>query len=136
LSRRYIVNLIAILQLATLTGYAVITSVVSGQTLAAVSHGSINATVGIVITIAAALVISFMGYKTLHYFENYSWIPSLIAFCIAAGLGGQELRNQGPATKPAASAVFSFLSLVASLCVSWAAIVSDFSVYVSPKVPL
>lgn len=46
---RYIVSVPAILNLATLTGFCVITCVVGGQCLAAVSDGSVTPVVGIVI---------------------------------------------------------------------------------------
>lgn len=124
----------AILQLATLTGYCIITAIVSGQTLSSISEGSLNVSVGIVLTIIASLLVSFMGYRCLHYFEQYSWVPSLIAIIIATGLGGHTLMEQAETTAPTPRAVLSFLSLTASLCISWAALVSDFAVYISPNV--
>ncbi|KAH6984455.1 cytosine-purine permease [Ilyonectria sp. MPI-CAGE-AT-0026] len=129
-----LVLIVAILQLATLTGYTIITSIVSGQTLTALSEGSLSLAVGIVLTVIVALFVSFMGYNFLHYFEQYSWIPSMVALIVTVGVGGKSLRAQTQPTSPSVQAIMSFISLCASLCISWAAIVSDYSVYISPDV--
>ncbi|KAH8647681.1 hypothetical protein BX600DRAFT_443036 [Xylariales sp. PMI_506] len=115
-----LVNVIAILQLATLTGYTIITSIISGQTLTAISGGSLSLAVGIVLF--------------LHYFEQYSWIPSLIAIIVTVGVGGKGLIQQTPVAEPRPQDVLTFLSLCASLAISWVAVVSDFSVYIIPDV--
>ncbi|KAF3025877.1 hypothetical protein E8E14_014822 [Neopestalotiopsis sp. 37M] len=129
------VLVIALLQLATLTGYTIITSIVSGQTLKAVSQGELSLTVGIVITVLGALPISFMGYKFLHYIETYLWIPSLIAFIIAAGVGAKSFVTGTEVAAPTARNVLTFACACASLCISWAALVSDYSVYINPRTP-
>lgn len=89
-----LVLIVAILQLATLTGYTIITSIVSGQTLTALSEGSLSLAVGIVLTVIVALCVSFMGYNFLHYFEQYSWIPSMVALIVTVGVGSKSLRAQ------------------------------------------
>lgn len=127
--------IIALLQLATLAGYTIITSIVGGQTLAALSGGSLSEKGGIVIISLCALPISFMGYRFLHYFESYSWIPSVIAIIVTVGVGGKHLSQQVETSTPAVRPVLTFVSLCASLSLSWAALVSDFSVYISPSVP-
>ncbi|RSM02829.1 hypothetical protein CEP52_007733 [Fusarium oligoseptatum] len=131
----YLVLVIALLQLATLAGYTIITSIVGGQTLAALSGGSLSDKGGIVIISLCALPISFMGYRCLHYFESYSWIPSVIAIIVTVGVGGKHLSQQVETSTPTVRQVLTFVSLCASLSLSWAALVSDFSVYISPSVP-
>lgn len=124
-----------LLQLATLVGYTIITAIISGQTITAVSEGSVSLAAGIVVTVIGALFVSFMGYKALHYFEQYSWIPSLFAIIVSTGLAGHTLADQMPVEAPTARSVVSFAALMASLALSWVALVSDFAVYISPSVP-
>jgi purine-cytosine permease-like protein len=124
-----------LLQLAELAGYTIITAIISGQTLTAVSGGSLSLVVAIFVAMIGSLLVSFIGYRTLHYFEQYSWIPSLLAIIVSTGVVGRQLANQTETDPPTASAVVSFLALVASLALSWVGLVSDFAVYISPTAP-
>lgn len=90
---------------------------------------------GIIITAVAGLVVSFMGYRVLHLYERYSWIPTLVAIIITVGVGGKNLFLQAETEAPAPRAILTFGSIVISFIISWAPLVSDFSVYVSPEVP-
>ncbi|KAF4785378.1 purine-cytosine permease FCY21 [Colletotrichum scovillei] len=127
---------IALLQIATLIGYTIMTSIVSGQTLTAVSEGDLSLAVGITISIVGALPISFLGYKYLHYIDQYLWAPSFVALVIVAGVSGKSLAVTG--AEPVAispRSVLTFAAACASLCTSWAPLVSDFAVYIDPSTP-
>jgi NCS1 nucleoside transporter family len=133
---KYFVSLLILLNLATLTGFCVVDSVIGGMALSAVQDGAtINATVGIVIIAVLSLVISFCGFGVLHHYERWAWIPALAALIIAAGCGGKNLSHQVPAPAATASQVLSFGGLVASFMLPWAALASDFSTYMHPKAP-
>jgi purine-cytosine permease-like protein len=125
-----------LLNLATLTGFCVVDAVIGGQALSAVTDGAtINATVGIVIIAVLALLISFCGFKVLHVYERYAWVPALIAIVIATGCGGKHLKMQAEVAPATAPQVLSFGGLVASFMLPWAALASDFSTYMHPKAP-
>ncbi|KAK7423814.1 hypothetical protein QQZ08_008857 [Neonectria magnoliae] len=133
---RYVVSIPVLLNLATLTGFIVIIYVVGGQCLSAVSGGSLTPDVGIVIIGILSLLISFCGFKVLHYYETYAFIPAVIAIAIATGCGGSVLKNQAVPAEPAsASMVLSFGMIVAGYMIPWAAIASDLTTYFDPKVP-
>ena len=122
--------------MATLTGFTVIIFVVGGQCLSAVSGGNLTPDVGIVIIGVLSLFISFCGFKVLHYYETYAFIPAIIAIVIATGCGGSQLKKQAPpAEAPTAAMVLSFGMIVASYMIPWAAVASDFTTYFDPKVP-
>ncbi len=131
----YGVSIPVLLNLATITGFAVIDAVVGGQTLAAVNPGSISWTVGIVIVALIALFISFFGIKVLHQFERYAWIPSLIAMIIATGCGGKYLSQQVEVEAPEAAVVLSYGGLIAGFLIPWGAMSSDFGTYMRPDAP-
>jgi purine-cytosine permease-like protein len=133
---RYLVSIPVLLNLATLTGFMVIIFVVGGQCLSAVSSGHLSPDVGIVIIGILSLLISFCGFKVLHYYETYAFIPAIIAITIATGCGGSQLSKQAaPAAPATAAAVLSFGMIVASYMIPWAAIASDLTTYFDPKVP-
>ncbi|KAF1943343.1 hypothetical protein EJ02DRAFT_343491 [Clathrospora elynae] len=133
---KYFVSLLILLNSATLTGFCVVDSVIGGQALSAVQGATtINATVGIVIIAVLSMFISFCGFRVLHVYERWAWIPALVALVIAAGCGGRGLSKQGPAPAATAAQVLSFGGLVASFMLPWAALASDFSTYMHPKAP-
>ena len=133
---KFFVSVLVLLNLATLTGFCVVDSIIGGQALSAVKGGeTISATVGIVITALLALVIAFCGFRVLHHYERWAWIPALIALVIATGCGGKSLSQQVEAPVATAPQILSFGGLVAGFMLPWAALASDFSTYMHPKAP-
>ncbi|RYC59052.1 hypothetical protein CHU98_g7170 [Xylaria longipes] len=132
---RYIVSVPAILNLATLTGFCVITCVIGGQCLSAVSDGSVTPAVGIVIIGVLSLLISFWGYNVLHNYERFAWIPALIAIIITTGCGGSHLSEQVPTGAATVGGVFSFGMSIASYMIPFATLASDFTTYLNPQFP-
>ncbi|KAK1674993.1 permease for cytosine/purines, uracil, thiamine, allantoin-domain-containing protein [Colletotrichum godetiae] len=127
---------IALLQIATLIGYTIMTSIVSGQTLTAVSQGDLSLAVGITTSVVGALPISFLGYKYLHYIDQYLWAPSLVALIIVADVRGKSFARTGAESVVISPRSFlTFAAACASLCTSWAPLVSDFAVYIDPYTP-
>jgi purine-cytosine permease-like protein len=124
-----------LLNAASVTGFSVIASIVSGQSLSAISGGSLSWNVGIAITCICALALSFSGYKILHLYERWSWIPVLVAIVIAVGCGGKKLSLQAETAPAEASTILSFGCLIAGFMIPFAGIVSDISVYISPEGP-
>ena len=131
---KYLACIVVLFQLATLTGYCVIFTIVSGQTLAALSHGDMSLEVGIAIIALLSMVVSFMGCRVLHVFETYAWIPTLFALLSVLGISGSKLSLQAQQSSPSARTVITFGSIIFSLALSWIAVVSDFAVYISPAV--
>lgn len=123
------------LNAATVTGFSVIAAIVGGQSLAAVSGSTLSWNVGIVITCIIAMLLSFAGYRIIHLFERYSWIPVLIAIAIAVGCGGKKLSLQSETAPPAASTILNYGCLIAGFMIPFGGTVSDVSVYISPKAP-
>ncbi|KAK2746835.1 hypothetical protein FQN57_002877 [Myotisia sp. PD_48] len=130
----YLVNIIVLLNLATVSGFTIINCVIGGQTLSAVNNGDLSVNVGIVIIALVALIISFFGYKVLYHYEQWAWIPTLINIVIATGCGGKYLSNQYTAPPVKASSVLSFAGLVAGFLIPWAALSSDYCTYFSPNI--
>lgn len=133
--RYYLVSIPVLLNLATLTGFCVIDSVVGGLTLSSVNSGHLTPTVGIVVIGILGLLVSFCGFKVLHYYERYAWIPAMVAIIVATGCGGKHLHKQVETASPPVSSVFSFGALVAGFLVPWAALASDFATYMPPRTP-
>lgn len=88
---------------------------------------------------ATAIVISFFGYRCLHFICQYIWIPNSICILILVGCaitGG--LRNQvgsAPATAGSAGPYLSTVAICAGNMATWGTIVGDYSCYMPPTAP-
>ncbi|KAL4068556.1 permease for cytosine/purines, uracil, thiamine, allantoin-domain-containing protein [Scleroderma yunnanense] len=124
----------AILNLIGLCGFNILNCILGGQALASVSNNSMSWTVGIIIIGIIALVVSFMGYKVLNWYERLSWPPVVLAFIIAVGVGGKHLYNAPAPEPPSAVTVLSFASVIAGFVITYSAMASDFTMYYHPTV--
>ncbi|KAF5341318.1 hypothetical protein D9758_016174 [Tetrapyrgos nigripes] len=124
----------SILNLIGGLGFCILDCIVGGQTLASVADGRMSWTVGIVIITVIALFLTFFGYNVLNWYERLAWIPVLVCFLVALGLGGKHLSTPAPAEPATAASVLSFGSVIAGFVISWAPLASDFTSYYKPDV--
>lgn len=119
-----------------MTGFTVIICITGGQCISAISDGRVSINVGIVIIAVLSLFVSFCGFRILHIYETYAFIPAIISVVIATGCAGSGLKKQAAPAEPATAAdVLNFGMIVASYQIPWAALSSDFTTYFDPKVP-
>ncbi|KAF5344051.1 hypothetical protein D9757_013888 [Collybiopsis confluens] len=120
-------------------GWLIINSIVGGQVLAAVST-QLDDTAGIVIIVIISFVLSFCGYKVLHWYDTYIWIPSVVIFIALFGVGGKQLINQIPilnASTPAAAAsmLIAYGTTAGASDLTWCSFAADYGIYHSAEVP-
>lgn len=72
--------------------------------------------------------------KHMRRYERLAWIPVLIVYVVALGIGGKHLINP-PAAQPAtAIAILSFASTIAGFVITYSPLSSDFTIYFRPDV--
>ncbi|CDO75439.1 hypothetical protein BN946_scf184693.g8 [Trametes cinnabarina] len=116
----------------SMQGFLILNCIIGGQTLASVSS-HLNDTVGIVIIGILSLVVTFCGYRVIHWYETIAWIPSVVAFIVMLGLGGKHLTEAPAPPPPTASAILSFATATASSVISWCMMTPDYGVYHTNK---
>ncbi|KAG2358496.1 purine-cytosine permease [Suillus spraguei] len=123
----------AILNVFSLEGFLILNCIVGGQMLASLSS-HIDDTLGIIIIAIISLVITFCGYRVIHWYESVAWIPNAIAFIAMLAVGYPQLHENLSAPVPPVTPanVISFASFLASNIVGWCPIISDYGVYHSP----
>src|SRR5215469_9912566 len=67
--------LMAIFNVAACLGWSAVNVVIGGQLVAALSNNVIPAWAGIVIIALFTTFVSLYGYKYVHRYERYAWIP-------------------------------------------------------------
>ncbi|KAI9568123.1 purine-cytosine permease [Boletus coccyginus] len=123
----------SVLNVFSMQGFLILNCIIGGQTLASVSS-DLDDTLGIVIISVISLVVTFFGYRFLHWYESIAWLPNVIVFIIMLALGYPQLHANQSAVVPTPTArmVLSFASTIASSIISWCPMISDYGVYHSP----
>ncbi|RXW19399.1 hypothetical protein EST38_g6456 [Candolleomyces aberdarensis] len=117
-----------IFNLIGMVGFSILNAILGGQALASVTS-NLSWSVGIVVISIISLLVSFCGYNVLNWYERLSWLPVLITFVIALGVGGHHLSNPPPAEPATAVSVLSFASTLAGFAITFSPLSSDFSTY-------
>lgn len=67
-------------------------------------------------------------------YERLAWIPVLVVFVVALGVGGKHLINPPPAEPATANSILTFASTIAGFVVTYSPISSDYTIYYHPRV--
>lgn len=111
-------------------GYLIANTIIGGQTLGSVSP-HVGSTIGIIIIALVTLLVVFSGYRVVHCYETFVWIPNVIAFVIMLAISGKHiimtpLANPSPIPP---SAIMTAGASVAATNISWATLTPDYGVY-------
>ncbi|KAK3318512.1 permease for cytosine/purines, uracil, thiamine, allantoin-domain-containing protein [Apodospora peruviana] len=130
-----LVTIPLLLNAATMTGFALSAAVVAGQVISSLNTDRVSVNVGILVICLASFGVSLLGFRALHFWERWTWIPALIALVITAGCGGKHLYLQSEVVSPSTtpSQVMSYGGLIAGYFITFGGTVSDYSVYHNPK---
>ena len=87
---------------------------------------------GIIVIAAATFLITLFGYKIVHTYERYSWIPCFIIFLIVLGEfvhSGMFYNIPMGVGKSEAGAALSFAASVFGFSTGWTSYAADYTVY-------
>ncbi|KAJ7096042.1 cytosine-purine permease [Mycena epipterygia] len=124
----YGVAIPSLLNVVSMVGFLFLNVIIGGQLLAGVSH-RLTPNVGIVIIALVSLVVSFCGYKFLHWFESLAWIPTVVGIAVMLGAGGKHLASAPPYPTPSVASTLSFAATVAASDLTWCTVSPDYGVY-------
>jgi NCS1 nucleoside transporter family len=88
--------------------------------------------VGIIVIAGGTLLVTLFGYKVVHTYERYSWIPCLIIFLIVLGEFAHSGKFENIAMgsgKAEAGAALSFAASVFGFATGWTSYAADYTVY-------
>lgn len=128
----YGVKLIAIFNILACLGWSSVNVIVGAQLFNAINH-NMPGWAGILVIAVSTLIVCFFGYKIVHTYERFSWIPCFIIFLIVLGefAHSGEFNNMLPlkAGKSEAGAVLSFAASVYGFATGWTSYAADYTVY-------
>jgi purine-cytosine permease-like protein len=85
-------KIMALFNVAACIGWSAVNVIVGGQLLAALSNGAIPRWLGILILAVLTTMVSIYGYRYVHRYERYAWIPMAMVPC------GTTVRASSPRT--------------------------------------
>lgn len=131
----YGVKVIAFFNVLACVGWSSVNVIVGAQLLNAVGSATGNDVpgyAGIIIIAAATFLVTLFGYKVVHMYEFWSWIPCFIIFLIVLGEfahSGQFINLTMATGNAEAGSVLSFASSVFGFATGWTSYAADYTVY-------
>ena len=127
----YGVKVIAVFNCLACLGWSAVNVIVGAQLIRAV-NGNVPGYAGIIVIAACTFIITLFGYKVVHAYEFYSWIPCFIVFLIVLG----EFAHSGKFSNlpmnvgsSEAGSVLSFAASVFGFATGWTSYASDYTCY-------
>lgn len=125
------VKLIACFNVIACIGWSSVNSIVGAQLLNAVNP-AVPGWAGILIISICTLLVTFFGYKVVHVYEFWSWIPSFIIFLIVLGVfahSGDFVAIPWETGRAELGSVLSFGSVIFGFAVGWSSYAADYTCY-------
>ncbi len=127
----------ALCNVAACIGWSAVNVIVGGQLIAALSGGAVPQQVGILVITILTTLVSIYGYKYIHRYERYAWIPMAAIFFILLIVAGPRMSFiPTPALNIVELASFvSFGGAVYGFATGWGSYAADYNVNQPQETP-
>ena len=122
--------IMAVFNVAACLGWSAVNVIIGGQLVAAVTHNAIPRWLGILIIAALTTLVSIYGYRYVHRYERYAWMPMAVLFLIIAIVAGPQVRIvSAPAFNATEIAsLVSFGGAIYGFATGWSSYAADYNV--------
>src|SRR5712692_830884 len=125
--------IMALFNVAACIGWSVVNVIIGGQLIAALSSGRVPSWAGILILAVLTTLVSIYGYKYVHRYERYAWIPMAVMFGIMLIVGFVAAPHFSIVATPAFGAaeiagLLSFGGAVYGFATGWSSYAADYNV--------
>lgn len=130
-------TIMALFNVAASIGWSAVNVIVGGELIDILSKGAIPRQVGILMLAILTTLISIYGYKYIHAYERYAWIPMAIVFFVVLAMAGPHIRII-PTPLISISGIASFISFggaVYGFATGWSSFAADYNVNQSETTP-
>lgn len=125
------VKLICVFNVLACIGWSSVNSIVGAQLINAVNN-DVPGYAGIIIIAVCTFCITLFGYKIVHAYEFYSWIPTTIIYFIILGVfahSGAFVNIPWETGTAELGNVLSFGATVFGFATGWTSYAADYTVY-------
>ncbi len=130
-NRALITVTVAIFNILACIGWSSVNSIVGAQLINAVNN-DVPGWAGILIIAFCTFFVTLFGYKVVHIYEFWSWIPSFIVFMIVLGEfahSGAFMNIPMGVGESEIGAVLSMGAVVFGFATGWTSYAADYTVY-------
>jgi NCS1 nucleoside transporter family len=122
---------VAVFNILACIGWSSVNSIVGAQLIETV-NSDVKGPVGIVIIALLTLAITTFGYKIVHAYEFWSWIPTTIIFLIFLGVfahSGDFVAIEWSTGTSELGSVLAYGSVIYGFATGWTSYAADYTVY-------
>ena len=122
--------IMALFNVAACIGWSVVNVIIGGQLIAALSGGIVPSWAGILILAVLTTLVSIYGYRYVHRYERYAWIPMAIMFAIMLIVAAPHFSIVATPAFGAAeiAGLLSFGGAVYGFATGWSSYAADYNV--------
>jgi NCS1 nucleoside transporter family len=122
--------IMAIFNVAACIGWSAVNVIIGGQLVSALTNGAIPRWAGILVIAILTTLVSIYGYRYVHRYERYAWIPMAIIFVILAVVAAPHMHIIAtPAFGVAEIAsLVSFGGAIYGFATGWSSYAADYNV--------
>ncbi|QIW99515.1 hypothetical protein AMS68_005033 [Peltaster fructicola] len=127
----YGVKLIAVFNVLACIGWSAVNAIVGAQLINTVNN-DVPGFAGIIIIAVCTFLVTLFGYKIVHAYEFWSWIPTFIVFLIVLGVyahSGDFINIPWGVGTSEMGSVLSFGAVVFGFATGWTPYAADYTVY-------
>src|SRR5437660_1769170 len=130
--------IMAAFNVAACIGWSAVNVIIGGQLIFALTNGAIPRWAGILIIAILTTLVSIYGYRYVHRYERYAWIPMAIIFAIMFFVALPHFHIIPPSNTTTAAEIASLLSFggaVYGFATGWSSYAADYNVNQPEETP-
>jgi NCS1 nucleoside transporter family len=129
--------IMALFNVAACIGWSAVNVIIGSQLIASLTNGAIPSWLGILIIAVLTTLVSIYGYRYVHRYERYAWIPMAIIFLILLFVAAPHFQIiPTPAFNAAEIAsLISFGGAVYGFATGWSSYAADYNVNQPEETP-
>ena len=124
-------KIVAFFNVVACIGWSAVGTLLAAEILNALSARTFPVAAGVVTVAVLTAFVSIYGYRYVHLYERYAWIPMAVVFLLIAGLVLPHFRPPVPTAHgvPALGDWISFGGVVFGAAIGWSSYAADYTAH-------
>ncbi len=121
----------AVFNVAACIGWSTVNVIIGGQLVNSLSNGAVPSWLGVLIIAVLTTLVSIYGYRYVHRYERFAWIPMAIIFAVLFIVGVQHFNIKPSGTTFSLAGLVGFITFggtVYGFATGWSSYAADYNV--------